>query len=85
MAKRIDYIGSNTTEGIAQFMEKCSAGGYAFYVVMFGEVFVYTSKKLPTGAHAPSDYPKGYWRDGKHSPWSQARITKDQNTGIIEG
>lgn len=80
---QIKYTGTTSEEALCEFMRKISAGGYAFYSSVFNEILVYTSDKLPTGAHAPSDYPIGYWKNGKHFEWSKARIIRDQNTGII--
>ena len=75
--------GTNHLENMAnvdKFASKVSARyGYALVSIIFGEVSVYAYEKLPSSAHAPSDWPLGYWHKGQRQAWSDKRIIKCQN------
>lgn len=48
-------------------------GEYILAYVDFGLATVFAASKLPTNAYASDDWKLGYWRNGKHFDWSEAR------------
>jgi len=46
---------------------------YILAYVDFGFATVFAKDKLPTSAYASDDWRLGYWRNGKHLEWSEAR------------
>ena len=46
---------------------------YILAYVDFGLATVFVADKLPTNAYASDDWKLGYWRNGKHFDWSDAR------------
>jgi len=46
---------------------------YILAYVDFGLATVFVADKLPTNAYASDDWKLGYWRNGKHFDWSEAR------------
>jgi hypothetical protein len=51
---------------------------YILASVIFGEATVYATDRLPTSAYASDDWKLGYWRNGKHHSWSDARKRRAQ-------
>jgi hypothetical protein len=48
-------------------------GAYILAYVDFGIATMFAANKLPTNAYASDDWKLGYWRNGKHFNWSDAR------------
>jgi len=48
-------------------------GEYILPFVYFRLATVFVVSKLPTNAYASDDWKFGYWRNGKHFEWSEAR------------
>jgi len=46
---------------------------YIIAYVDFGLATVFATNKLPTSVYASDDWKLGYWRNGKHFEWSDAR------------
>ena len=46
---------------------------YILAYVLFGFATVFATDKLPTNAYASDDWKLGYWKNGKHFEWSEAR------------
>jgi hypothetical protein len=46
---------------------------YILAYVDFGRATIFAAKRLPTNAYASDDWKLGYWRNGKHFNWSDAR------------
>ena len=51
---------------------------YILAYVDFGLATVFVTDKLPTNAYASDDWKLGYWRNGKHFEWSEARKRQTQ-------
>lgn len=51
---------------------------YILAYVDFGLATVFATDKLPTNAYASDDWKLGYWRNGKHFEWSEARKRQTQ-------
>lgn len=55
------------------------------YITMtadFHIVGITEHSNLPTSAYAPSDFKRGYWKNGKHFDWSEKRKTKAATVGF---
>lgn len=81
MKTRIAYTGARTSEALNAFCKENSKGCYVVASTGFCETFVYKLDKLPKSNYAPSDYPNGYYKDGKKVQWSAARLIASQNAG----
>lgn len=46
---------------------------YILAYVDFGLATVFAARRLPTNTYASDDWKLGYWRNGKHFDWSDAR------------
>ena len=82
MKTRIAYTGIRTSESLDAFCKENSKGCYVVASTGFSETFVYKLDKLPVSNYAPSDYPDGYYKNGKQVQWSKARKIACQNAGM---
>jgi hypothetical protein len=48
-------------------------GQYILAYVIFGEATVFTLDRLPGSHYTSDDYRLGYWLNGRHFHWSEAR------------
>lgn len=53
-------------------------GEYILVYVDFGLATMFRTSRLPTNAYASDDWKLGYWRNGKHYDWSEARKRRTQ-------
>lgn len=80
--ERIAYTGKPNSTALRLWAAKQSKGGkYVFFAVVFSEVYAYRANRLPYSDHTANDYPAGYWHNGQHRDWSNARKIRAQNAG----
>ena len=81
MSTRINYNGPKTPAALDKFCKEQSQGCFITCTTVYHKEIITKYDKLPTSSYAPSDYPDGYYKNGKLVQWSAARKIKAQNTG----
>lgn len=81
-SERIVYSGEHSPEALREFCKSISTDCYILWWVGFSNIFVFKYEKLPNFKHAPSDYPQGYFHNGKLLQWSAKRKISAENAGM---